>query len=356
MHGLILLINEDLIGIMALITHQTRVSYPKVSPKTKAWARGVKLKASVSFQLVGRVDHVMPLERRLCLRSHPICWMKGKSFKIKSFKGNAQNSESDCRDSSTKFSKATFQLSKTQNGREDFITESPHPEKRTLSYTSGDREDSVGSSRAIQNLFRKWLIILRSQASNQIVDVDVKKEQVQTGISQSQNMTFKKRSGQIVKAAFMFFIGLDAAISLPLLIFVPWYLTVNMVYGAEVTKELAPLWVLGPIIVALYVKIVQGLCALYIYCFKQAIRLIRNLPAYSVLVYNYITKGKLKAFIWAHFWKPIIDIKNLDYGELARRKLKEIQEWGMEKYLDYVESIWPYYCRTIRFLKKANLI
>ena len=129
-----------------------------------------------------------------------------------------------------------------------------------------------------------------------------------------------------------------------------------MVYGAEVTKELAPLWVLGPIIAALYVKIVQGLCALYIYCFKQAIRLIRNLPAYSVLVYNYITKGKLKAFIWAHFWKPIIDIKNLDYGELARRKLKQIQEWGMEKYLDYVESIWPYYCRTIRFLKKANLI
>ncbi|KAJ0972505.1 hypothetical protein J5N97_020464 [Dioscorea zingiberensis] len=354
--GFISQINEDLIRIMALITQQTQVSYPKYSPKTKAWAKGVKLKASVSFHLVGRVDHFMPLEHRFHLRSHSISWTKGKSFKIKSFKGNAQNSESDCRDSSTKFSKTTFQLSQTQNEREDFIAESPHTEKRTLSYTSGDREDSVGSSRAIQNLFRKWLIILQSQASNQIVDVDIQKGQVQAGISESQNITFKKRSGQMLKAAFMFFLGLDSAISLPLLIFIPWYLTVKIIYGAEVTKELAPLWVLGPIIVALYIKIVQGLCSLYVYCFKQAIRLMRNLPAYSLLVYNYISEGKLKAFLWAHFWKPIVDIKNLDYGDLARQKLKQIQEWAVEKYLDYVESIWPYYCRTIRFLKKANLI
>lgn len=56
------------IGLAAFWTMFFQVSYPKVSPKTKSWARGVKLKASVSFQLLNRVDHVIPLEHRLRLR------------------------------------------------------------------------------------------------------------------------------------------------------------------------------------------------------------------------------------------------------------------------------------------------
>jgi len=129
-----------------------------------------------------------------------------------------------------------------------------------------------------------------------------------------------------------------------------------MVYGAEVTRELTPMWVLGPLIVALYVKIIQGLCCLYVFCFMSAVRLVKNLPSYYLLVSNYIAEGKLKAFIWTHFWKPVDNVKNLDYKQFFARKMKQLQEWAVEKYLDYVESIWPYYCRTIRFLKKANLI
>lgn len=129
-----------------------------------------------------------------------------------------------------------------------------------------------------------------------------------------------------------------------------------MVYGAEVTKELMPLWIFGPLIFALYIKIIQGLCSLYVFVFMQSIRLIKNLPRYSLLVYNFIAKGKLRAYLWDHFVKPIVDIKNMDYGAFSRRKYKQLVTWAVEKYLDYVESIWPYYCRTIRFLKKAHLI
>ena len=88
----------------------------------------------------------------------------------------------------------------------------------------------------------------------------------------------------------------------------------------------------------------------------QAVRLIKNLPRYSLLVYNFIAEGKLRAYLWDHFVKPIVDIKNMDYGAFSRRKYKQFVTWAVEKYLDYVESIWPYYCRTIRFLKKAHLI
>ncbi|RRT74969.1 hypothetical protein B296_00016219 [Ensete ventricosum] len=129
-----------------------------------------------------------------------------------------------------------------------------------------------------------------------------------------------------------------------------------MVYGAEVTKELMPLWIFGPLVVALYIKIVQGLCSLYVFFFMQAVKLIKNLPRFSLLVYKFIAEGKLRAYLWDHFVKPIVDVKNMDYRAFSRRKYEQLVTRAVEKYLDFVESIWPYYCRTLRFLKKANLI
>lgn len=134
------------------------------------------------------------------------------------------------------------------------------------------------------------------------------------------------------------------------------YLAVNVAYGTEVSKELTPLWVFGPLIVALYVKILRVICALYVFTFKQTVKVVKNIPTYYLLACTYIGGGKLKEDMRDRFWQPVVYIKNLDYKEFSRRKLKDLQEWLLEKYLDFVESIWPYYCRTIRFLKRANLI
>lgn len=136
----------------------------------------------------------------------------------------------------------------------------------------------------------------------------------------------------------------------------PLYLAINVIYGIEVSKELTPLWVLGPVIVALYIKIIQKLCALYVFSFNHTIKVLKNTPAYSILAYRYVFHGKLKEDIRSLIFYPILSIKNTDYKELRRKKLKELEEGLVEKYLDFVESIWPYYCRTIRFLKRANLI
>lgn len=116
------------------------------------------------------------------------------------------------------------------------------------------------------------------------------------------------------------------------------------------------MWVAGPLIVALYIKMFQGLCALYAFCFNQTIKMIRNLPSYYLVAYHYIAHGKLRDDVKALVFRPVVAIKNTDYKELTRTKLKQFQEWIIEKYLDFVESVWPYYCRTIRFLKRANLI
>ena len=137
---------------------------------------------------------------------------------------------------------------------------------------------------------------------------------------------------------------------------VPAFLAVNAIYGAEVTKELSPLWIAGPLIVSLYVKMFQGLCTLYAFCFKQTAKVIRNLPSYYIIAYHYIAQGKLRDDVRGLVTRPMVAVKNADYKELTGARLKQLRVWIVEKYLDFVESIWPYYCRTIRFLKRANLI
>ncbi|THU66371.1 hypothetical protein C4D60_Mb05t13440 [Musa balbisiana] len=265
----------------------------------------------------------------LICREWPISVQKRKGFKVSSFKSNTQNDGPEKRNS--KISRPPVQIS-----------EGP--------------DSTTARSLAIQRLFRNWLVMLRTHTSNHTMDDNVSGTAVQSVSSESQHGTMGRQAAKVLKTALVYFLGLDAAVSIPLAIFIPWYLTVKMVYGAEVTKELMPLWIFGPLIFALYIKIIQGLCSLYVFVFMQSIRLIKNLPRYSLLVYNFIAKGKLRAYLWDHFVKPIVDIKNMDYGAFSRRKYKQLVTWAVEKYLDYVESIWPYYCRTIRFLKKAHLI
>nr|XP_010942418.1 uncharacterized protein LOC105060428 [Elaeis guineensis] len=340
---------------MALLAHQTQGSYSTCSLRPKALIHIVRWRSCAAFQFIGRKDEFIPLKHRLHFRGRPIISQKRRAFKVSSFKGNAQHDEPEARDSCSKFLKAPVQLS-TQDDSEEILSDSHNGQQHPLSYAPEGREDTRAGSLAIQKLFRKWLIMLRTQTSSQRMDENIWQEPAQGVTSEGQHVTVRMKAGIMLKAALVYFLGLDATISIPLLIFIPWYLTVRVVYGVEVTKELTPLWILGPLIVALYIKIIQGLCSLYLFVFMQAVRLVKNLPTYSLLVHNYIAEGKLKAVFWALFWKPIIDIKNLDYRDLFRQKAQQLGEWAGEKYLDFIESIWPYYCRTIRFLKKAHLI
>ncbi|XP_020270107.1 uncharacterized protein LOC109845284 [Asparagus officinalis] len=339
---------------MALIAHQTQGPYQPAFLRPKSWRQGTKLRSFLAFQFVDKTAAFIPLKHHLYLRSHPINLSKRKPFQVLSFKGSTQNDESDHSNGSSKFTKTPVQLCKTQEEKE-VIKESLDERTQSISYASEDREDITAGSLSIQKLFSKWLLMLWTQTLSPSNAVSGEK-MGESEASDSRKVPFRGEAGQVLKSMVLHFLKLDAAISLPMLIFIPFYLTVRTVYGAEVTKELTPMWVIGPLIVALYVKIIRVLCSLYIFCLISAIRLVKNLPSYYLLVYNYISDGKLKAYLYVRFWKPVDDFKNMDYKQLFARKMKQLQEWAVEKYLDYVESIWPYYCRTIRFLKKANLI
>ncbi|KAH7510616.1 hypothetical protein FEM48_ZijujUnG0107900 [Ziziphus jujuba var. spinosa] len=336
---------------MALVTHQMQGSYVTL-PSKPSWSKGMKLKHYVkTLYMVGRTDRSFLLKRNshLSVGTSCMCGLKPRTLRILAFKGSAQG-ESGGRACGPKVSKKSVKLKEN----EDTVTESPKTNEVPIAYAS-EANESIASSPAIHGLFKKWLAILRTQSSSQMVDGILGEEPPPREISEMEHVTQDKGRSEILKAVWRHCLSLDATIKIPLMIFIPGYLAVNMMYGAEVSKELTPLWVLGPLIVALYVKLFQWLFALYVFSFKQTVKVIKNLPTYYMVAYSYISKGKLKKDLHS-FWQPVENIKNLNYKELSKRKLKELEGWIVERYLDFVESIWPYYCRTIRFLKRANLI
>ncbi|WOL00609.1 hypothetical protein Cni_G09320 [Canna indica] len=335
---------------MALIAYQTQgpflshpLSYKASIPRENCGSPTVKF--------IYKTHEFVRLKHHFCVREQSVPLRERKTFKIFSFKSNAQNDGPERRNS--KISRPPVQISGMQQGREDVLSESHDVQKHPLSYTSEDKDSSTTlRSLAIKKLFGKWLIMLRTQTSNQTMDENLTENAAQCATSESQEVITGTKPGNILKTALVYFLGLDAAISIPLSIFIPLFMTVKVVHGAEVVKELTPLWILGPLIVALYVKIIQGLCSLCLCFFMLAGNLIKNLPRF----YQYIIEGKLRAYLWTHLVKPFVDIKNLDYRVYITKKYKQLEAWTVDKYLDFVESIWPYYCRTIRFLKKANLL
>ncbi|CAL5361977.1 unnamed protein product [Camellia sinensis] len=346
-------VNDCLLAveIMALVTHQVQGPYATFPSRHVSWNKGIELKRFVpALHVVVKTDRFVSLRCESCLRvgATLLHGPKAKSLRISLFKGRAQNDESGSRVSGWKSAKNSVKLSYVQ-GSEETFTESQELQDAPLSYAS-EADETIAGSVAIQKLFKNWLTLLCTQPSNQVVDEPL--DGPDSGkISVMRNGVQKKERGEILKAVWCYFWGLDAAVKIPLLIFIPLYLAVNVAYGAEVSKELTPLWVCGPLVVALYIKILHGLCALYVFSFKQTVKLVNNLPTYYAVAYNYIGHG-----IYNHLWKHVVVIKNLDYKELSKTKRKDLELWAAEKYLDFVESIWPYYCRTIRFLKRANLI
>lgn len=132
---------------------------------------------------------------------------------------------------------------------------------------------------------------------------------------------------------------------------VPLFLVINVVHGAAVSKELTPLWVIGPIIVAVYVKMFRAICALYVFAFKQTVKILKDVPTYYAVARSFTAPEKLKETL-----SDMLDTKNLDFKNISEKMKKDFSNWLVEKYLDFIESIWPTYCRTIRFMKRANLL
>ncbi|GLT79482.1 hypothetical protein SLA2020_509680 [Shorea laevis] len=329
---------------MVLATQQLQGSNLAFPSRTLPGSKRLMLKRHVTICMVGRKDKGTSVNHNISVSvgTPRFRAVKVKNLRVLAFKGSPQDDESGGRASGSNAPKNSPKLSYVPKGEETMV-ESPKAHNQPVVYASEANEAIVGSL-AIQKLFHKWLIMLRSQSSRPVMDGVLGEKLPPAETSESCVETQSNKVG-VLKAVWHWFWGLDSTIRMPLLIFIPLYLACNVIYGTEVSKELIPLWVFGPLIVALYVTIIRALCALYVYAFKQTVK-----------IFTYVAHGKLKEDLRVQFWQPVLDIKKLDYKKLSKRKMKELQEWMKEKFIDYLEAMWPRYCKTIRYLKRVNFL
>ncbi|KAL8542677.1 hypothetical protein ACS0TY_003525 [Phlomoides rotata] len=111
-------------------------------------------------------------------------------------------------------------------------------------YSGVRADETTTSSLAIQNLFKNWLMILRTPSQTQAVQ----KVHEEPSFSETSEMpnNLEKQSDEILKAVWRYFLGVDAIIKVPILLLTLLYLAINIIYGSRVSKELTPLWILRP--------------------------------------------------------------------------------------------------------------
>nr|XP_043618067.1 uncharacterized protein LOC122589811 isoform X1 [Erigeron canadensis] len=205
---------------------------------------------------------------------------------------------------------------------------------------------TIAGSVAVKNLFKSWLTLLRMPSPHQPAEGMLEGPFLHN-IVEAEDSVQDSGRGEILKIVWCDLLGLHSTIKITAIIFIPMYLAVSMKYGAEVVKELAPLWTGGPLIVAAYATMIQLISSLYIFSFRQSVKLLKKSP----MVYDYVAGGKLNDLMIpvARFW-------SLGNKEMSKRMLKDFHLWVVDICMDYVESIWPSYCKLIRFLKRANFI
>ncbi|PPS19398.1 hypothetical protein GOBAR_AA01197 [Gossypium barbadense] len=332
---------------MVLLTHQLQDSQIAFPSRPLSRGKGLTLKRHVvTVHMLGRRERGISRHSACSSIAAPHTYgLKVKNIGISTFKGSGQNNELRGRTNNAFLSKNTIKVSYVPKDGEETMIESSNVHNVPLAYASETSENHLGSP-AIQKLFKKWIMILLSQSPHQVMDEVMGVGPRPRDTSETQIGTQSNGKSEILKMVWSHFWDMDVTIKIPILLFIPLYMAVSLIYGAEVSKELTPLWVFWA----------SNCGSLHQDSQRVTLQIVGNLPTYYVMAYNYIAHGKLKEEVRARVWQPVVDIKNLDYKELSRRKMKDFQEWMMEKYVDIVESVWPYYCRTIRFLKRANII
>ncbi|KAF5817305.1 hypothetical protein HanRHA438_Chr02g0052771 [Helianthus annuus] len=236
-----------------------------------------------------------------------------KSLKVTSSKGSVQSDEYKTRVRRSKSRTNPVKLSYS-------AWDSKQKVQRIHVNCTSDTDVTTEGSLAIHGMFKRWLTVLPL-------------------VPRNQDETFFLIH-RILKWIRCNFLGMDATIKIPAIIFIPLFLTVNVKYRAHVTKELLPLWICGPLLIALYIKTLQVLCSLYVFSFEQSVKLLTTLH------------GKVIA---VHFWQHVVNFMNLDHKHELKRIWKDFQVWLVDTGLDFVGSVWSYR-KMIVVLKMAKIM
>lgn len=140
---------------------------------------------------------------------------KSKIFKISAFKGGNRHDDSGGRANGSKSLKNPVKVSYLQHESNESVVESSKVQNVVPApYTAED--ETTTRSLAIQNLFKNWLMLLRTPLGTQPVEGALEEPSEETS-EEEQNVVQKNERREVFKAAWCYFLGLDPTIKIPLL-------------------------------------------------------------------------------------------------------------------------------------------
>lgn len=285
----------------------------------------------MTFCTVQRLDiNLLKHNSCLCGEFPLIYGSNRKSLRISSFKGCDRVQGSQYRSNRVKIPCVSWDHKENLLGPPSVHNIGAQPISDTDVTTTG--------SVAIHKLFKSWLALLPLASPNQVQTLDG------AYLDKRVEADHKLLKDGILKTVWGKFLGMDATIKIPAIILVPLFLTVNIKYGAQVAKELSPLWIGGPLVVGLYIKMVQVLYSLYVFSFNQLVKAAVNFDPL-----------KNKDLIQVHLWRHVVYFRNFDYKNGSKRRWEHFKDWLLDKFVDYLEPMWS--CRKmVGFLKLAKMM
>ncbi|KAL9267066.1 hypothetical protein AKJ16_DCAP19242 [Drosera capensis] len=276
-------------------------------PRHSSFKGGIKLKLNLVKPKCAPLRMYSPRFQAASFRTSRLSYgARVRSCQVTSFKGNEENKSED-ESSITKFTKNRLQIYFSRHG-DMTLADFPKLLDGAVSYAVVAANKTASRSQAVHRLFSKW-IKQHTERPNESGEAIVEGPS-QTELVQAQTGTHMEERSNVLMLALRYFLELDATIKVPLLIFVPFFLAVTLIHGMEVSKALTRLWIIGPLIAALYTRIVQKIISLYIFSIRLPISICRN-------VSERLTEAVLLCFT---------KIKSFNPMEITIRKWEEFKE------------------------------
>ncbi|KAH9322969.1 hypothetical protein KI387_017608, partial [Taxus chinensis] len=235
-------------------------------------------------------------------------------------------------------------------------TEDPESETPQISLSSdwrGVKETKQSSSRTLWG-FPGWFSELHKQnlflRSNEILPKPISRLKFFEGDQIVKELLADKVSHRIVKL----WQNSEVWIKWPLAIFLPCFFAVTVLYGNEISSELTPLWIIGPLAMGTFIKL--SLVASHL-CVRLAINTVvigmatpgkcmeamhNCIRAVQLYKQNLVTKRD----------ELISCVRSGEYKEIWWQKFKEYKERKTDEYYDILDFWWPKWRFVERFVKK----
>lgn len=320
---------------MALVPSQTQGFGAAYTSQPVAWDRTKKVASYCPF---GNTSRCIPFNRHRQLsivRSTaigPVLRVNYEGLKALSFQEVTKKNDSNGREGKNLRSFPMY-LYRAWQGMEGAEKSSP--------------QSARGSS---------WFTKLQKQNVIQLTKKILQKPQSRLKFLYKDQMIKQLQEAQLDNTILEFWKSSDVSIKWPLAVFFPCYFAITVFFGFRASNDLLPLWIIGPLMMGIFIKFSQ---IVYAHCVRITTNAVVKVKATYVAAKNGdITRRmqlQFEQFLEGKRSELVVYLdyfKTERYKKFLQKKHDEYQERISEAIQDYAEANWPRWRATTRFLRK----